>query len=72
MGARGQSAVRFAAVFYGEHQDGIAEIVKADVVVAGAEAGLRRFDVLETLDIAFAGGEITSHAMRMRARWLVR
>jgi hypothetical protein len=32
-----RSAVGFTAVFYGEHQDGIAEIVKADAVVADAK-----------------------------------
>jgi hypothetical protein len=49
------SAVGFAAVFYGEDQDGVSEIVKADAVVAGAEAELWRLDVLESFDIAFAG-----------------
>lgn len=57
-------AVGFAAVFYGEDQDGISEIVEADAVVADAEAELWWFDVLESLDIAFAGGEITSHDMQ--------
>lgn len=57
-------AVGFAAVFYGEDQDGISEIVEADAVVADAETELWRLDVLEALDIAFAGGEITSHDMQ--------
>jgi|HubBroStandDraft_1064217.scaffolds.fasta_scaffold11940_4 hypothetical protein len=57
-------AVGFAAVFYGENQDGISEIVEADAVVADAETKLWRLDVLEALDIAFAGGEITSHDMQ--------
>ncbi len=48
-------------MFYGEDQDGISEIVEANAVVAGAEAELRRLNVLELLDIAYARGEITSH-----------
>jgi hypothetical protein len=58
------SAVGFTAVFYGERQEGIAEIVKADAVVADAKTQFGRFDTLEALDIAFAGGEITSHNMQ--------
>jgi len=58
------SAVGFAAVFYGEDQDGVSEIMEADAVVADAEAELWRLDVLEALDIAFVGGEITSHDMQ--------
>jgi hypothetical protein len=57
-------AVGFAAVFYGEDQDGISEIVEAGAIVADAETELWRLDVLEALDIAFAGGEITSHDMQ--------
>jgi hypothetical protein len=57
-------AVGFAAVFYGEDQDGVSEIVEADAVVAHAETELGRFDVLESLDIAFAGGKVTSHDMQ--------
>jgi hypothetical protein len=51
-------------VFYGEHQDGITEIMKADAVVADTETQFGRFDILEALDIAFARGEITSHNMQ--------
>lgn len=51
-------------MFYGEDHDGVTEIVEADAVIADAEAELWRFDVLESLDIAFAGGEITSHDMQ--------
>jgi hypothetical protein len=74
---RRRLAVGFAAVFYGEDQDGIAEIVEAHAVVADAEAELWRLNVLEVLDIAYAGGEITSTIYRMRyagceARWLGR
>jgi hypothetical protein len=43
--------------------------VEADAVVADdAEPELWRFDVLGSLDIAFAGGEITSHDMRNAER----
>ncbi len=59
------SAVGFAAVFYGEDQDGVAEILKADAVVADPETHLGRFDILEALGhAAFARGEITSHNMQ--------
>ena len=61
-------AVGFAAVFYGEDQDGVSEIVEADAVVAHAETELGRVDVLESLDIAFAGGKVTSHDMQDAAR----
>ena len=61
-------AVGFAAVFYGEDKDGIAEIVEAYAVVADAEAELWRLNVLEVLDIAYAGGEITSHDMQFLRR----
>jgi hypothetical protein len=57
-------AVGFAAMFYGKDHDGFAEIVEADAVVAGSETELRRLDILEALDVAFAGGEITSHDMQ--------
>jgi hypothetical protein len=42
--------------------------VEADAVVADAEPELWRFDVLGSLDIAFAGGEITSHDMQNAER----
>ena len=54
-------AVGFAAVFYRDDEDGIAEIVKADAVVAAAKAELWRIDILKVLDIACAGGEIPGH-----------
>jgi hypothetical protein len=57
MSCRG-SAVGFAGVLDGQNEDGIAEITKANAVVASAETKLRRFDVLQALDIAFSGGEI--------------
>jgi hypothetical protein len=56
--------VGLATVLHGEDHDGIAEIMKADAVVADAEAELGRLDALEALDIAFAVGEITSHNMQ--------
>lgn len=51
-------------MFYGENQDGIAEIVESHAIVADAEAELWRLNILKALDIAFAGGEITSHDMQ--------
>jgi len=36
--------------------DGIAEVVEAGAVVADAESELRRFDVLEALDVALIAG----------------
>lgn len=36
----------------------------ADAVIPDAETELWRFDILEALDIAFAGDEITSHDMQ--------
>lgn len=50
-------AVSFAAVFYGEHQDGIAEIVEADAIVADPKSNLWWIDVLKALHIAFACGD---------------
>ncbi len=49
---------------YGEDQDRIAEIVEANPVVADAEAQLWRLNIPEVLDVAFTGGEITSHSMQ--------
>jgi hypothetical protein len=48
----------------GENEDGIAEIVEADAIVANAEAELGRFDILKAFHIAFASGEITSNDMQ--------
>jgi hypothetical protein len=48
-------AVRFAAVFYGEDQDELAEIAEAHSVVADAETELGRLNVPEAPDVAFAG-----------------
>jgi len=47
------SAVGFAAVFHGGDFECASGHVKADAVVADAEAELRGLDTLETLDIAF-------------------
>ncbi len=60
----GVLTVGFAAMFYRDDKDGIAEIVKANAVVATAEAELRRLDILDALNIAFASGEITRHCMQ--------
>jgi len=44
--SRSLAAVGLAAVFYSQHQDGVAEVVEADAIVAGAETELWRLDVL--------------------------
>jgi len=54
------SAVGFAAVLDGQDEDGIAKIAEADAIVASPETKFRRLDVLEALDIAFAGREKAS------------
>ena len=41
-------------MFYRKNLDGVAEIVKADAVIADTETELRRFDILEALHIAFS------------------
>jgi hypothetical protein len=41
-------------MFYGEYFDGVAEIVKADAVIADPETELRRFNILESLNVAFS------------------
>ena len=48
----------------GENEDGIAELVEADAIVANAEAELGRFDILKAFQIAFASGEITNNDMQ--------
>ena len=53
------SAVGFAAVCYSGDANGVAEIMKAHTVVANAQPELGRFNVLETLHVAFAGVQIT-------------
>jgi hypothetical protein len=50
-------AIGFAAMLYGEDFEGVVPIVKAKPVVAEAQAELRRFDVLESLDIAFTASD---------------
>ena len=59
-----ESAIGFAAVFHSKNQNRAAEVVEADSIVSASEAELGRFDVLEALNIAFAGGEITSHGVQ--------
>jgi hypothetical protein len=39
---------------HGEDEDGISAVVEADAVVADAEPDLGRFDILQTLHVAFA------------------
>jgi hypothetical protein len=71
MGCSG-SAVGFATVLDGQHENGIAEIAEANAVVASAETKLRRFNALQALDIAFARGEIASQNVEdMESRVLI-
>jgi hypothetical protein len=63
---RSRSAVGIAAVFDGGDAKGVTVVIEADAVVADAQPELRRFDVLEALDVAFAGFQITASACRMR------
>lgn len=51
-------------MFYGDYQDRITEIVKPDAVVTDAETEFGWFGILQTLNIAFARGEITSYHMQ--------
>jgi hypothetical protein len=57
-GSTAASAVGFAAVFYGSDAKGVSVVMETHAVVADPQPELRRFDVLETLDIAFAGFQI--------------
>ena len=50
-------AVNFAAVFDRQNLKRVAKVIVADPVIADTEAKLRRLDVLEAFDIAFADGE---------------
>ena len=54
------SAVGFAAVFYVRDANSISLVMKAHAVVADSQPEFRRFNVLETLDVAFAGFQIAS------------
>jgi hypothetical protein len=51
----GGSPVGFTTVFHGGDANGVSLVMEADAVVADAEAELGRLDVLEALDVAFAG-----------------
>jgi hypothetical protein len=51
-------------MFYREHHDRLAEVLKANAVVTGPKPELGRFDILAPLDIAFAGGKIASQTMQ--------
>jgi len=52
--------VSVAAVFYSEHQNGIAQFVEADTIITGTEAEFGWFDVLEALYVTLACGQILS------------
>ena len=68
----GGLAVGIAAVADGEDFDGVAEIVEADAVVADAEPQLGWLDILEALDVAFAGGKIAGDGVEdAEGCWLV-
>ena len=54
----GGSPVGFATVFHGGDANGVSLVMEADAVVADAKAELGRLDVLEPLDVAFAGVQI--------------
>src|SRR5450631_1667696 len=56
-------AVGFAAVFYGGDADDVSVVMEADAVVAYPQPELRRLDVLETLNVAFAGFQIVGQRM---------
>ena len=58
------SAVGFAAVFYGSDADGISVVMKTHAVVTDAHPELRRFNVLETLDIAFASFQVAGQRVQ--------
>ena len=51
------SPIGLAPVFYGKYFDSVAEIVKADAVIADPETELRRFDILQALHVAFSGSQ---------------
>jgi len=44
-------------MFYGENFYRLVEVAEADAVVADSETELWRLDVLESLDVAFAGSK---------------
>ena len=50
------SAVGFAAMLDGGDFEGVGGHVKADAVVADAESGLGRVDILQALHVALGGG----------------
>jgi hypothetical protein len=54
------SAVDFAAVFNGSDANGVFVVMEAHAVVTDPQPELGRFNVLETLDIAFAGFQVAS------------
>lgn len=59
----GGSPIGFAAVFHGGDAYGVSLAMEADAVVADAEAELGRLDVLEALDVAFAGLQIAGQRL---------
>lgn len=61
--------VSVAAVFYSKQNDRIAQIMEADTIIACAETELRRFDILEAFNIAFACGQIAGKNMQDAQRF---
>ena len=58
------SAVGIAAVFYGGDAKGVFVVMEAHAIVADPQPELRRFDVLETLHVAFAGFQVASQGVQ--------
>ena len=48
----------------GGDANGISVVMEADAVVADPQPELRRFDVLQTLDVAFTGVQVASQRMQ--------
>lgn len=51
-------------MFYGGYANDVSLVMEADAVVANAQAKLRRFDVLEALDVAFTSVKIAGQRMQ--------
>jgi hypothetical protein len=58
------SAVGFAAVFHGSDAQGVFVFMEAHAVVTDAQPELGRFNVLETLHVAFAGFQIAGQRVQ--------
>src|SRR5579864_1764944 len=66
------SAVGFAAVFYSGDANGMSLVMEADAEVADSQPELRRLNVQETFDVAFAGSQIAGqHVEDMQGGGLI-